>query len=276
MKKRTLLPVLGLLLLSACGAEPAPTTASPSPPVVTTMAPAPVPTPMPLPEPTPFPSPSLWSGEVEDFTGEWHRTEVGAAFYGLFTIYDQTAEGFHFDAFANWYANSGTLQEETAQFTGPNRAVWTYTPEYAPNTMLRLTFLLTDGGLEIKQETNTWGMAVFGHNVSMDGTYTKGDPVYYYHDNVVEAIGAEALSALEAIMDPENYEEFLWVVREGQFYGWREIDEGGYRGLVFSGFYPGIGYSYAIYVGDDGAVLFSRNNGFYATTGETEPPAFLQ
>lgn len=276
MKKRLLWPALGLLLLSACGAGPEPT-ASPNQPAVTaTAAPSPRPTPIPAPEPTPFPSPSLWSGEVGDFTGEWHRTEVGPAFYGLFTIYDQTAESFRFDAYANWYGNSGELREETAQFTGPNRAVWTYTSEFDPNAMLRLTFLLTDGGMEIKQETTTWGTVLFGHNVSMNGSYTKDDPVYYYHDDVVDAIGTEALSALEAIMDPEDYDEFLWVVREGQDYGWTEIDQEGYRGLVFSGFYPGIGYSYKLYVGDDGEVLLLRNSGFYATTGETEPPDFLQ
>ena len=143
-----------------------------------------------------------------DVTGEWHRTDCHSALWATVTIDRQTEEGFHVTAECAYFSHSGEL-EGTARFTGPGAALLEgygqdgpYGYEAAPVDFRwdgeTLTICSGTGGADLG----------FGANVTIDGTYTLGEPVYINAGMLDRCLTAEQQAALRELL-AESYGDYL-------------------------------------------------------------------
>ena len=143
-----------------------------------------------------------------DVTGEWHRTDCHSALYGTVTIDRQTAEGFHVTAECAYFSHSGVL-EGTARFTGPCTALLEGYGEDGPyGYEVAPVGFRWEGEILTIESGTSGGDLGFGMNVTIDGTYTRDEPVYLNAGMLDRCLTAEQQAALRELL-AENYGDYL-------------------------------------------------------------------
>ena len=203
-----------LLCLALCGCGSASEAASPAgsrtPPAESTEGPVQTSAPQPEQDETPA---------RPDVTGEWHRTDCHSGLWATVTIDRQTEEDFRVTAGCFYFSHSGEL-EGTARFTGPDTALLEgygvdgpYGYEVAP-----VGFRWEGEILTIESDTSGGDLG-FGMNVTIDGTYTRDEPVYLNAGMLDRCLTAEQQAALRELL-AENYGDYLvFPFQEGAVQG---------------------------------------------------------
>lgn len=259
LRRKTVLLLSCLLLLSGCAPGEAGT---------------PVPTPRQT-QPADTPSPEVSPSAVPvtqrrpDVTGEWHRTGCHSEASATVTISAQTAEGFTVEADCYYGAHSGHLPETTARFTGETAGVmevygdYEYRSETGPQPPVEFTW---DGDtMTITTEARDLDLG-FGVNVYIHGTYTRGKPEYTNAGQLDRLLSPEEQERLRAVAG-ENYDYVALVLGNGTV----ETDvpcllADGRRARYISAVHsPNWGESIEIILAEDGRTYYEWNEVQFCT-----------
>ncbi len=206
--------------------------------------------------------PSVTEPSVNErrFEGLWRRTNTHKAEGAQIEITSQTESGFDFHFSGVWGAHNGDISG-TADFTGTSSAVFEHTDS---DFFAKVEFALRGDVLAVCLADGDTGALGFGHNVTMDGEYTIGEPVYINAGRFDELFptGAEK-DKLLSIMGYPAYQRLLDVFEYGFEY---ESDN-----LTYSGFISGAGtgadlkldgeyvYCLGFYLGSGGYTLYTND-----------------
>ncbi len=177
-----------------------------------------------------------------NFVGEWHRTNTVMAFSGTITIENQTDESFDFSFFGLYGANSGTING-TAIIKEENRAEFKCVSENNETTA-QVEFVLEKDSLQVNLIDGNEFALGFGHNVSIDGEYTKSEPIYLDANIINEILpNDEIKEKMRILLGEDVYEQMLFVIEHGVRY---QVD-----GLTYSGFVSGAGQGVDLLIKDN-------------------------
>lgn len=142
--------------------------------------------------------------DIPDLAGTWNRTNVHSSFSGVIEISNVDANGFRFTAEEYYYSHSGWMEWE-AKFVTDYCAIAKYDDSMEEEY---IAFMIQDEGLVVIATGSSADLG-FGMNVSMDGEYTKAEPLYTNANILNETFSEEELSALQNQIPKEYYEDFF-------------------------------------------------------------------
>lgn len=178
-----------------------------------------------------------------NFTGEWHRTNIVMANSGTITIKNQTDESFDFSFDGLYGANSGAI-DGTAVIAEENRAEFEYASEYDETAFVKVEFVLENDSLRVNLTDGSESALGFGHNVSIEGEYTRSEPIYLNADIVSAILPTDEIKEkMCALLGEDVYEQMIFVIEHGVSY---QVD-----GLTYSGFLSGAGEGVDLLIKDD-------------------------
>lgn len=182
--------------------------------------------------------------ESLSFTGEWSRTNTVRACAAYIKITNQ--RGYLFDfIFEGYYAaNSGTL-DGTATILDSKKAMYSM-HSYDNDEIINITFELRDGLMHVDASDNSFGLG-FGHNVFIEGDYTRGNP-RYTNENIVNEIFPDEMikQKMRDLLGNGAYNDMIMVMEMG--FDYTQLPEGQ---LTYSGFVPGIGVGFDLMINED-------------------------
>ncbi len=118
------------------------------------------------------------SNQLDDssiFSGEWHRTNVESDSTATITISNSTENGFDFYVSAFFFSHSGIFEGKVKTIDGEGvtyiKDEWSTDYNYRENNK---SFIFKDNKLIVESENNL----PVGMNVTIDGEYTKDEPIY--------------------------------------------------------------------------------------------------
>ncbi len=191
--------------------------------------------------------PSAVSSETiftnDNFVGDWNRTDTVQALAGTIAINNQTSNAFDFTFSGVYGANSGTISG-TAVFVENNKAIFEHTSATDKTQTAKVEFSLVKDTLSVKVMEGDNSALEFGHNVFIDGVYTKSAPTYTNADVVDEVLPTEkAKQELRDLLGDKVYDNVLMVMKSGN-----RFDE---DTLTYSGFIDGAGMGVDLLLRDD-------------------------
>ena len=200
--------------------------------------------------------------ERPDITGQWHRTDCHSGQYGDVSISGQTAEGFSVTAECGYFSHTGSL-EGTARFTVTDTAILEdYGDGYATAPV---TFQWNGEQLTIRSDASGADLG-FGANVTIDGTYTLGEPAYTNDGMLDRCLTADRQAALAALLG-EYYEEYLaFPFTEGSVMEpYNVLLPDGAAAEVYEVLFPTMSfYGLTLVAAEDGRLYYqSESIGFY-------------
>ncbi|MBO4456186.1 MAG: hypothetical protein J5802_00555 [Butyrivibrio sp.] len=134
------------------------------------------------------------------FEGEWHSGEH-SSFSGDIAITEQSAKGFHFSGFFNYYLHTGEAEGD-ALFVNDNVAVYKYTESEGEF----LGFYMDGDTLHVIQK----GLLGMGLNVTAEGEYTQDKQEFKNEDILNKAYTESQLSEIQKLIgDDELYEDYF-------------------------------------------------------------------
>lgn len=196
------------------------------------------------------------------FEGEWNRSNVVTSLGATLVVTEADEEGFDFELVCMYYSHSGEVHDR-AGFVSDTKAVCQVSESFGEQKAV-LNFEMQDGSIVLSAEG---GMLPFGMNVTADGEYVKGEPIYTNADILSETFSdAELESIKKAIRDDEIYEEvFRFAVEYGavsvkncELVGNAE----GTPARVINAFVPTMGgYDFVMLITEDGRVYIDFGSG---------------
>ena len=181
-------------------------------------------------------------GVVENFDGEWQRTDVHQADTGYIFIEKVQDNFIYFETELYSGGHTGTLAG-IATFISENQAL--YIHDRKDNALETIHFNLKGDGLEVKCTpgvSNEFGMGVF-----MDGLYTLDEPVYTNENIMIDTfVKEERINILKKLLGEEGF-TFLEIVMDN---GYEAKDDD----LTYSGFVKGVGYGINLLMTEDNYV----------------------
>ncbi len=143
-----------------------------------------------------------------DFNGEWKATNTHSSIGGTVTITDQDNEKFSYTGDFWYYYHTGSDEGE-AYFINENLAICqhedaedAYTVFYMSGDQLYISSLNYD--------------MYMGANVSVNGEYTKGEPVYTNAGILEKTYSEEELAQVKALLTEEEYQDiFVYATEDG-------------------------------------------------------------
>lgn len=189
-----------------------------------------------------------------EWENEWHRTDVVRALDSTLKIENADESGFDFDIFACYYSHTGEISGR-AKMLSETRAVYYYDDyNYLDEEKIigEVYFEISGDKLNISTVSNksTFGL---GRNVSLDGEYIVGEPVYTNATVLEDNFSEETLDRLEALLG-ENYDYyFVTPTTFGVFQGYTTVSEGS----MCSAWTPTMGDErYELLMGNDGYLYY--------------------
>ncbi len=202
------------------------------------------------------------------FSGKWQRTECESSVYATVNISQNddktvTVKGLFYD-----YGNVGSINNATGYYVS-NSEMFVIDEEYATLYL----FKLSDNLMTIVQ----LGAGNMGEDVTANGTYTTGDPVYT-NDNVLENnFTEEELSSIKQLLEDSGL-DYLDFFENTVLYGKLTVtkapatfeDGSTKEGTWYEAVSPH-GYTYDSYtfISEDGEIYFS------STANDVEEYLFL-
>ncbi|MBP1755323.1 MAG: hypothetical protein H6Q59_1721 [Firmicutes bacterium] len=179
----------------------------------------------------------------DDFVGEWNRTNTYMAYTGIITIKNLTDKSFDFSFNGFYGANSGTI-DGTAVMTDKNKAEFKYVPEYDETVFAKVEFVFEKDSLLINLIEGDESALGFGHNVFIEGEYTKSEPIYLDANIINEILPTDEIKEkIRTLLGDDVYEQMVFVIEYGIRY---KVD-----GLTYSGFISGAGEGVDLLINDN-------------------------
>lgn len=178
-----------------------------------------------------------------EYEGEWSRTNIHNGYSAIVSISNVTLEGFDFEAEANYFSHMG-IMTQTAEFVTESCAIC----KYVDTSVQYIVFIFENDMINIYATGSSADLG-FGMNVSIDGTYTFGEPQYTNANILHETFTDEQLAAIKAKSTEEAYDNFVFIVENGL------IDDSEIDGSRYvTGWIPTLGeYSFEVII-ENGAV----------------------
>ncbi|WP_167958364.1 hypothetical protein [Anaerosporobacter faecicola] len=203
---------------------------------------------------------------INDFIGEWHRTDTTMGTAADIIIENQTANSFDFTFNGSFGGNTGTI-DGTATITESNCAIFESTTEIDNEESAIVQFILDQNCLNVTLISGSNSSLLLGNHVYMDGEYTKSEPVYTNANIIHEILPTKEIQEkLKTLLGQENYDEVLTVIQYGVSYEDTSLN--------YSGFLSGCGqgvdllmnddyiYCLTYFIGDAGYVLFTNDKNY--------------
>ncbi len=178
-----------------------------------------------------------------NFVGEWHRTNTIKAYAGKIIIKNQTDKSFDFIFDGLFGANSGGING-TASIINTDKAVFEYTSEYNKADFAKVEFALEEDSLLVNLVDGSESALGFGHNVFIEGEYSKSEPIYKDDNTVDKTLPTDEIKEkMKTLLGESAYEQMLLVMENGIPY---QDDK-----LTYSGFVSGAGLGVDLLIKDD-------------------------
>ncbi|MDD5935534.1 MAG: hypothetical protein PUC65_08265 [Clostridiales bacterium] len=211
------------------------------------------------------------SKTYEKFNGTWNRTECENGYFGTLSITNANVNGFDVEnGEFMFYSHSGELMATKGYFLSDTKAVVEYSnPDLGGKTLILMD--LQDDKLHVIGIGGEY--FGFGANVTLDGTYTLGEPEYTNQNALDDTFTKEEQKMIKDLMNKENwdYEEYFLTIVQ---YGVGEMTEvtavfqdGSQKsGKWFSGFVPTMGgYEIEMFLSEDGHIYYENSTQGFIT-----------
>lgn len=205
---------------------------------------------------------SVSTKQWKAFEGEWSRSNVVKSLGATLVVTEADEEGFDFELVCMYYSHSGEVHDR-ASFVSDTKAVCQVSESFGEKKAV-LNFEMQGGSIVLTAEGGT---LPFGMNVTADGEYVKGEPIYTNANILSETFSdAELESIKKAVQDDEIYEE---VFRFAVEYGAVSVedcelalDAAGTPARVINAFVPTMGgYDFVMLITEDGRVYIDFGSG---------------
>lgn len=147
---------------------------------------------------------------IPEIEGTWQRTNVPVSYSASIDISSVSAEGFDIVVNAYYYSHYGLLEGHAA-WIDAGTAVCRF--DLYDNVQY-IVFLWDNSSLRVKATGASFEMG-FGANVTMDGEYTRNEPVYTNANILHDTFTDEQLCFLNEKLPAEQYECFVFTTENG-------------------------------------------------------------
>nr|MBQ8252617.1 hypothetical protein [Lachnospiraceae bacterium] len=218
--------------------------------------------------------------EAENFEGTWQRSEVASSLGAELTITEQDEEGFSFIGDFYYFSHMGWL-EGKALFVAPDVAIFEYTDDWGDeeSTPQYVVFETTEEGLQIYASAASADLGL-GMNVSVDGLYVQGEPVYTNATVLEDNFSKQVQDEIKTLLG-ENYEMcFETVVQMGLITSTPATLEDGTKATFYDAFIPTMGgYAFTLLACENGD-LYMNSEAYEVgwktnVEGATDYPAYV-
>lgn len=216
--------------------------------------------------------------DAENFVGTWKRTNIAAALNANIEIMNQNSEGFDFNGEFLYYSHNGVISGR-AYFVGPNLAIFEYSENHSDEGDEQyIAFEKTDSGMNVVA-SNESGYLGLGMNVSVDGEYIIGEPVYTNTNILKDTFSDDELTQLQELLGDCYDDYFKFVVEYGILESRESTLENGTKCVYYEGFIPTMGgYGFKLLIGENGDLYYlseGENAGYRTNVSEaTDFPVF--
>ena len=191
---------------------------------------------------------------IPDVNGTWNRTNIHGSLSGEIVISDVNPSGFIFTADETYYSHMGCMEGE-AKFVTDQCAVAKYEDTLNDDEEY-IVFLFENQEMTVFA-TGASADLGFGANVSMDGDYTQGEPLYTNANILNETFSEEELSVLQTNIPEEYYEEFFLFSTTFGVVDDITSDNGD---RTIEAFVPTMGYGYSLTITSEKDYTITFNN----------------
>ena len=179
------------------------------------------------------------------FSGQWSRTDVEKAYRASLEISSQTANTFSFSFTAFNGVTEGTA-EGTARFVSDAEALY-------QDNGASIRFTLSGDRLEV--ETTNSSALPDVNGVSLEGSFTTGDPLYVNADLLDKMLTDKQRSSLRGEMGDSAYREYCSIYEDGISVSGAETPyvrkEGNVEGILYEAVIPGASKRARTLIGDN-------------------------
>ena len=197
---------------------------------------------------------------IPDVNGTWNRTNIHSSLSGEIVISDVNSSGFKFTADEYYYSHMGWMEGET-KFVTDKCAVAKYEDSIDDDEEY-IVFVFENQEMTVLATGSSADLG-FGMNVSMDGDYTQGDPLYTNANILNETFSDEELSVLQTNIPKEYYEDFFLFSTTSGVVDDTTSDNGDRTIEAFVPTMGGYGYSLIITSEKDYTITFDDETSFH-------------
>ena len=203
---------------------------------------------------------------LTSYEGEWHRTNIHSGLEGTITISKMDDKGFYFSGDFQRFGNTGTITDFRADFISENKAEYRNGTEGDSESAVAVIFTLDNGEVTVDVDGDFNGLGL-GMGVTIDGTYTKDEPVYTNANIVAETFSEEELKALKELLGDKYEEPFLNDTEAGSLTVSQTTLADKSKGRLINVFVPGLAdfMGYDLIITDDGKIYYKHVTGTFAT-----------
>ena len=193
---------------------------------------------------------------AENFVATWNRTDVQSSMSAHIIVTNQDTEGFDFSGDFSYYSHSGCLAGR-AYFVSSDIAIYEYQPEYSENDITQyVVFERTEEGLNVIASDYSGALGL-GANVTVDGTYIEGEPMYTNATVLEDNFTADEQESIKNMLGNDYDEYFKDVVEYGVLERSQCTLEDGTNAAFYEGFIPTMGgYAFELLKCENGDLYF--------------------
>ena len=201
---------------------------------------------------------------LTSYEGEWHRTNIHSGLEGTITISKMDDKGFYFSGDFQRFGNTGTITDFRADFISENKAEYRNGTEGDSESAVAVIFTLDNGEVTVDVDGDFNGLGL-GMGVTIDGTYTKDEPVYTNANIVAETFSEEELKALKELLGDKYEEPFLNDTEAGSLTVSQTTLADKSKGRLINVFVPGLAdfMGYDLIITDDGKIYYKHVTGTF-------------
>ena len=193
---------------------------------------------------------------AENFVGTWNRTDVQSGMPAHIIVTNQDTEGFDFSGEFFYYSHLGCL-EGRAYFVSSDIAIYEYQSEYSEDDITQyVVFERTEEGLKVIASDYS-GALGFGANVTADGTYIEGEPLYTNATVLEDNFTADEQENMKNMLGDDYDEYFKYIVEYGVLERSQCTLEDGTKADFYEGYIPTMGgYAFKLLKCENGNLYF--------------------